>query len=61
MTIQAIIKRCYIFRGIKIDQLNSKNSALEMMIRLIQIKYNVNLKNQDLKRIKYVKKFYSQI
>lgn len=59
--IWAIIKSYYIPNGIWINRLNYKSGTSEMIVGLIWTKYDVNLKDWDLKRIKHVKKFYNQV
>ena len=55
------IKRCCIPRGIWIDHLTSKSSASEMMVRLVWTRYDANLKDWDLERIRWVEEIYGQV
>ena len=57
----ATIKKCCIPRGIWIDHLRNKSSASEMMVKLVWMEYDANLKYWDLERIKLVEEIYGQV
>ncbi len=54
------IKRCCILRAIWIDHLTI-SSAPEIMVRLVWTRYDANLKDWDLERIRQVEEIYGQV
>lgn len=60
-SIWMIIKQHYIPCDVWINHLKNKSNALKMMVNFVWMKYDANLKDRDLKRIKQVEEIYDQI